>query len=94
MDQMKGRRDPQLHFTWVEQWAQGRASEDLDTREREVMTSSRVLVAVNNIHMVVSKNSCVPFFTSPYSFAWSAKLFKVLSFGVCLVCSYIHQGML
>lgn len=54
------------------------------------MTSSRVLVAVNNIHMVVSKNSCVPFFASTYSFAWSAKIFSLVFW--CLLSVFIHPS--
>lgn len=92
---MKGRKAPQLHLTWVEQWDQGWASESLDIRELEMMTSSRVSVAVNNIHMVVSKSSGEKHFWSLHILLPGAKKFVLLVFWCVLsVLITLDQRML
>ena len=77
MDQMKGRRVPQLHFIWGEQWVQDRVLVDLDShlhRQWVGTTCSQALVA-NNTNLVASRSDVFPS---------SFMLFLLFSFNILL----------
>ncbi len=77
MVQMKGRRVPQLHFIWGEQWVQDRVLVDLDShlhRQWVGTTCSQTLVA-NNTNLVASRSDVFPS---------SFMLFLLFSFNILL----------
>lgn len=62
MDQMKGKRGPQLHFTWGEQWGRDQVLVNLGShlhRQWVITTYSQALVA-NNTNMVASRSDAFP----------------------------------